>query len=653
MSGKSYDGKAADNSATVSDTEHGEHDEVAFLAPQYEAEDPSSQQDGSESDEPPGSTLDATSSRASVQTPPSSVEILSPQPSPHVPSKNLMTAAVEDWEEDDTRDDAELTPPSSFCVTTPPSVEAALDPIAQEKTVRTAKPETCTQDQRKEPHGRKAEPAAPIPQSAQQNTSRRRPSVMDYLVSQGPVKYPASASGASSSTSRRVASESQCWQNNDQPPTQWGQPQPTQWGQPQPTQWGQPQPTQWGQPQPPQWGQPHPPQWGQSHPLQRGQPHLTQWGQPLPPGYQGEDRKQQSGWTAQQPSLASVDTSVNDHDDRGSEASYKTGFGQSWEQNGLPAFSSSCSVSNNDSFSEIYASQGYPDLASRLDNMAPSGYHLLATKLSGDSCGQPVAPIYRKFDALTHRLLLYMQDEISDLERQLISLEAKDTATRSYAGGVMPASQRHDRWTNSNLAHQKTEILGLIGYKLSQYNHVLESFCKVQDIPAPTWRDIHLYKSYLATSKLIVDDETRFLDASSDLISLNTQGLPADDLNTTVQEQTPMPKAAEEEPFHGFFKDHLSSPSAGLDHGIVRRPENALFVRLTLSCICMVLVPIMIFSVIPSFVGRMAIVLLIVLSVSIVIEQLGLLQEVERHREWMAYFGLYCGAMAVLARAVN
>lgn len=114
-----------------------------------------------------------------------------------------------------------------------------------------------------------------------------------------------------------------------------------------------------------------------------------------------------------------------------------------------------------------------------------------------------------------------------------------------------------------------------------------------------------------------------------------------------------MPKAAEEEPFHGFFKDHLSSPSAGIDHGIVHRPDNALFVRLTLSCICMVLVPIMIFSVIPSFVGRMAIVLLIALSVSIVIEQLDLLQEVERHREWMVYFGLYCGAMAVLARAVN
>ncbi|KAG5974998.1 hypothetical protein E4U58_002255 [Claviceps cyperi] len=636
MSGKSYDGKAADKSVTVSDTEHGEHDEVAFLAPQFEAEDPSSHQDGSESDEPPGSTPDAASSRVSFQTPPSSVEILSPQPSPHVPSKNLMTAAVEDWEEDDTRDDAELTPP--FCITTPSAVEAALSPSAQEKTVITAKPETCTQDQRKEPHGRKAEPSAiPIPQSAQQNTSRRRPSVMDYLVSQGPVKYPASASGASSSTSRRVASDSQCWQNNDQPPTQWGQPQPAQWGQPQPTQGRQPQPPQWGQP----------------HPLQRGQPRPTQWGQPLPLGYQGEDRKQQSGWTAQQPSLASVDTSVNDHEDRGSEASYMTGFGQPWEQNCLPAFSSNSSMSNNDSFSEIYPSQGYPDLASRLDNMAPSGYHLLATKLSGDSCGQPIAPIYRKFDALTHRLLLYMQDEISDLERQLISLEAKDTARRSYAGGVVPASQRHDRWTNSNLAHQRTEILGLIGYKLSQYNNVLESFCKVQNIPAPTWRDIHLYKSYLATSKLIVDDESRFLDASSDLISLNTQGLPADDLNTAVQEQTPMPKTAEEEPFHSFFKDRLSSPSAGLDHSIVHRPGNALFVRLTLSCICMVLVPIMIFSVIPSFVGRMAIVLLIALGVSIVIEQLGLLHEVERHREWMVYFGLYCGAMAVLARAVN
>jgi hypothetical protein len=112
----------------------------------------------------------------------------------------------------------------------------------------------------------------------------------------------------------------------------------------------------------------------------------------------------------------------------------------------------------------------HPELSTTLESMAPSGYQLLAAKLSGDAGGPPLTPIYRRFDALNHRLLLYMQDEIADLERQLISLEANDTLKRSYAGGVVPASRRQDRWIGGSLEDQKTEVLGHIGYKLSQYS---------------------------------------------------------------------------------------------------------------------------------------------------------------------------------------
>lgn len=186
-------------------------------------------------------------------------------------------------------------------------------------------------------------------------------------------------------------------------------------------------------------------------------------------------------------------------------------------------------------------------------------------------------------------------------------------------------------------------------------DHVLASYCKLQDIPAPTWRDIHMYKNYLATSKLIVDDETRFLDASNDLISLNTQNLAMDEVNTTADGPTPMPEEAREvEQFQSFFRDNGSSPSARLGQGAARKSDDALLVRLALSGTSVVLVPIMIFSIIPSFVGRMAIVLLVVLGVSIMADQSGLLQEVERHRrEYIVYLGLYGGAMAVLAGTVN
>ncbi|KAG6010541.1 hypothetical protein E4U21_005894 [Claviceps maximensis] len=604
MNAESDDDQTVDASIIFPDSEHGEHNEGASLIPKNEVEAPSSQEDDTKVDGPREPTKHASAYNASVETRPPHLELPSRRPSPHIPGKNHITAAVGDWEDDNSRDHSECTSPSSSCLTTPPLVETSLYSNVQENTAQTFKSEAYMQDRRDESYGRQIEPSdMPIQQSAQQNTSRRRPSVMDYLVSHGPVKYPMSSSreSSSTSTSRPSFSEGQHGQNSDRLPPRWGQPR-------------------------------------------------------VLPGYRVEERKKQMTWTPQQAYLRSVDKIMNGQDERGLDGSLKRGFNQPWDHNGLSAPSSNNTVSNNDGRSEIYASQDHPDLASNIENMAPSGYHILARKLSGDVCGQTISPIYRRFDALNHRLLLYMQDEIADLERQLTSLEAKDTVKRSYAGGVLPASQRQDRLIDSSLAHQKTEILGLIGYKLSQYNHVLASYCKVQDIPAPTWRDIHMYKNYLATSKLIVDDETRFLDASNDLFSLNTQTPVMDDFNPTADGPTPTPmsETVEEEQFQSFFRDNGGSPSARLDQHVTRKPDDALLVRLALSGTCVVLVPIMIFCITPSFSGRMAIVLLVVLGVSIMADQSGLLQEVQRHRrDWILYFVLYCGAMAVLAGAVN
>lgn len=102
------------------------------------------------------------------------------------------------------------------------------------------------------------------------------------------------------------------------------------------------------------------------------------------------------------------------------------------------------------------------------DKLPMSGYQLLAAKLVGGLGGAPVTPMYRRFEALHHRLLLYMQADLVDLEKELRALDTKDTVERGY--GAVPASRQHERWTNSALAQQRTEILGQIGYKLCQYS---------------------------------------------------------------------------------------------------------------------------------------------------------------------------------------
>lgn len=97
----------------------------------------------------------------------------------------------------------------------------------------------------------------------------------------------------------------------------------------------------------------------------------------------------------------------------------------------------------------------------------PTGHELLATMLTDGTSG--LTPMYRRFEALNHRLLLHLQDEISELEEQLNALDAADTQERAFPGGVYPASRRRDN-NSSDIQWRKTNILGNIGYKLATYS---------------------------------------------------------------------------------------------------------------------------------------------------------------------------------------
>ena len=106
-----------------------------------------------------------------------------------------------------------------------------------------------------------------------------------------------------------------------------------------------------------------------------------------------------------------------------------------------------------------------------VDSVPMSGYQLLANKLTGHLGGIPVKPIYRRFESLNHRMLLYLQDELVDLEEELKSLDAADTQSRIYPGGsIAPASRRQESQLPNDLYRRKMDVLGRIGYKLVQYS---------------------------------------------------------------------------------------------------------------------------------------------------------------------------------------
>lgn len=356
---------------------------------------------------------------------PYSLEIVSPRPSPHMPTKNFMSASVEDCFDDDDSQaphDSADTPPSSYCVTTPPIDEALRSPSGLDKEVEPVKPEIyIPEDNSDSPPGQVSSPHACAPLNTYSDTSRRRPSVMDYLVSQDPSKSSVPVSEASGAASGGNA-DVYAWSDNDLIAGQ-----------------------------------------------EKSNGRSGSFGD-----YHGDDKKPQLGWNGQQPAFRLTDNALNIQGEFGMDAAHRRPYAQPYDHNPPPpAPRSNASVPHSDHRPENPPGTFYPEFPNRLESMAPSGYQLLAAKLSGDAGGQPLTPIYRRFDALNHRLLLYMQDEIADLERQLTTLEAKDTVKRSYAGGVIPASRRQDRWISGSLADQKTEVLGHIGYKLSQYSKIL------------------------------------------------------------------------------------------------------------------------------------------------------------------------------------
>ncbi|GAB1211705.1 hypothetical protein ATERTT37_000829 [Aspergillus terreus] len=161
----------------------------------------------------------------------------------------------------------------------------------------------------------------------------------------------------------------------------------------------------------------------------------------------------------------------------------------------------------------------------------PSGYGLLAWRLSSstmDSKEPRLPPLYRRFEDLNHRVLLHLQDEISQLEEDLRVLDDYDemhrVSTAEQEGSKkMPASRRMDVQAQvySSLHYRREEVMGQLTHKIEQYNNALSAYSKVlQTLPSAAEEDVATYRSWMRKHTPIIAAETRFLDYATDLVSL-------------------------------------------------------------------------------------------------------------------------------------
>ncbi|KAH0536335.1 hypothetical protein FGG08_006789 [Glutinoglossum americanum] len=158
-----------------------------------------------------------------------------------------------------------------------------------------------------------------------------------------------------------------------------------------------------------------------------------------------------------------------------------------------------------------------------------SGYELLASHLSSDcgGSGKTLVPLYRRFEALNHRVLLHLQDELSELEEELRKVDEADAQTRQAAASIGaglpgPASRRAGAKLGGDLEWRRLDILGRVYTKTGQYNQALTSYSKlIKTLSPATKEDVKRYKSWLARHTPIAEPEARFVYEEADLLALS------------------------------------------------------------------------------------------------------------------------------------
>lgn len=274
----------------------------------------------------------------------------------------------------------------------------------------------------------------------------------------------------------------------------------------------------------------------------------------------------------------------------------------------------------------------------RANKIPITGYEALASKLSNHGTkSSSIKPIYRKFERLNHRLLLHLQDELAELEEQLHMLDDVDTQSRSRfdANGteihIFPASRRAAAQAGGELEWRKMDLINKISFKLGQYNQALTSFNKLTcELDSPDVEAVKKYRHYLHNEQLVMENETRFLDAAGDLVALGRK-----------------PRASEAErlelvqPRKVHFGDDVlhKSPSPSPHPRII-----------AVAIAAAVLIPILTFAVIPGFLGRMTVVMLVAMGTLGALCQSGVAgRDLLGNVEWATCAVIYAGVMVVVA----
>ncbi|KAL9121499.1 MAG: hypothetical protein Q9187_001944 [Circinaria calcarea] len=167
------------------------------------------------------------------------------------------------------------------------------------------------------------------------------------------------------------------------------------------------------------------------------------------------------------------------------------------------------------------------------------GYDHLASSMSSNG-DTKLKPIYRKFETLHNRMLLHLQDEISELETKLQEIDALVAEEKRYLG-IKGTSRRVEARMHSLCQWNRVEIMWQVFGKLDQYSlcplvsiYVTMTYRRVdralstynglsKSLDAASQADINFYKQWMAEHTSIHAVERSFLDYGTDLAIITRQ----------------------------------------------------------------------------------------------------------------------------------
>lgn len=244
-----------------------------------------------------------------------------------------------------------------------------------------------------------------------------------------------------------------------------------------------------------------------------------------------------------------------------------------------------------------------PDLTKR----TVLGYEELALELS--TTESSVKPLYRKFEYLNHRILLHLQDEVSEMEESLRSMDEfiAQLDPALVEGQRTPASRRNEAFRGSDLHYKRTQLLGNIFMKTEQYNRAMSAYAAMSKDSASANDDqVASYQEWMNKHSPVAEPETRFLLHHQDLV-------------------IPGKKVAE-----------LDRPTK---HAALAYVPVAL------------MLPLLLYSIIPNIAGRLVVTALIAVAAFIIAATTRIRQLMTAH-EWAVCGAAYVLLMAAIAGCI-